>query len=49
MAFQQMMKQMKRTQVGVYEDLLADVARMIEDARRAAARSACEITRVGRC
>lgn len=30
---------MKRTQVAVYEDLLADVARMIEDARRAAARS----------
>src|SRR6185312_16807735 len=33
------MKQMNRTRVGVYEDLLADVARMIEDARRAAARS----------
>ena len=33
------MRRMKRTQVAVYEDLLADVARMIEDARRAAARS----------
>jgi predicted nuclease of restriction endonuclease-like (RecB) superfamily len=33
------MRQMKRPQVAVYEDLLADVARMIEDARRAAARS----------
>jgi hypothetical protein len=30
---------MKRPRVAVYEDLLADVARMIEDARRAAARS----------
>jgi predicted nuclease of restriction endonuclease-like (RecB) superfamily len=30
---------MKRPQVVVYEDFLADVARMIEDARRAAARS----------
>jgi hypothetical protein len=38
------MKPLKRTQAAAYDDLLADVAGVIEDARRAAARSVNTVT-----